>query len=140
MLSTQSTPEAVNLLQEMLRFDPAKRITVEEALKHPYLDEGRMRFHSCMCSCCLTSPKRERIFTKNFDPCHQEPFDPLWEKELSRLSMFDLRERMFKYVTERTPMYGIALCINTSSATYGEFANSSVAQPSELPPSPNAWD
>jgi nemo like kinase len=140
MLSQQTTPEAVTLLQEMLRFDPAKRMSVDEALKHSYLEEGRMRFHSCMCSCCFTSPKRERVFTKVFDPCHERPFDPLWEKELSRISMFDLRERLFKFVTERTPMFGIPLCINTNSATYGEFANSCVAQPSELPPSPNAWD
>lgn len=54
-------------------------------------------------------------------PRHRHPFDPLWEKELSRLSMFELRDRLFKYVTERVPMYGIPLCINTNSATYGEF-------------------
>jgi nemo like kinase len=139
-LSHQANHEAVELLVDMLKFDPEKRLTVEEALKHPYLEEGRMRFHSCMCSCCYTTIKRERVFTKNFDPCHDAAFDPNWEKELSRLSMFDLRDRMFKYVTERPPMYGIPLCINTSSATYGEFVNSCVAQPSELPPSPNAWD
>jgi hypothetical protein len=56
-----------------------------------------------------------------FDPGHRHPFDPHWERELSRLSMFELRDRLFKYVTEREPMYGIPLCINTNSATYGEF-------------------
>lgn len=54
--------------------------------------------------------------------------------------MFDLRDKLYKYVTDRRPMDGIPLCINTNSASYPEFANSSVAQPSELPPSPNAWD
>lgn len=44
-----------------------------------------------------------------------------WEKELARLSMFELRDRLFRYVTERTPMHNIPLCINTNSATYGEF-------------------
>lgn len=29
--------QAANLLQKMLIFDPEKRITVEQALKHPYL-------------------------------------------------------------------------------------------------------
>ena len=30
-------PEAVDLLKKMLTFDPKKRITVDEALEHPYL-------------------------------------------------------------------------------------------------------
>ncbi|CAI5720521.1 unnamed protein product [Peronospora destructor] len=32
-----AAPEAIDLLQRMLLFDPAKRISVEEALEHPYL-------------------------------------------------------------------------------------------------------
>lgn len=54
--------------------------------------------------------------------------------------MFDLRDRLYKYVTERRPMEGIPLCINTNSASYNDFLKSSVAQASELPPSPNAWE
>ncbi|KAJ1550290.1 Mitogen-activated protein kinase [Nowakowskiella sp. JEL0078] len=33
----KATPEALDLLEKLLTFDPALRITVEEALKHPYL-------------------------------------------------------------------------------------------------------
>lgn len=29
----------VDLLENMLRFDPAKRITASEAMKHPYFDD-----------------------------------------------------------------------------------------------------
>uniref|UniRef100_A0A0M3ID56 Serine/threonine kinase NLK n=1 Tax=Ascaris lumbricoides TaxID=6252 RepID=A0A0M3ID56_ASCLU len=139
-LSHQATHEAVHLLTSLLVFDPDKRINVDDALAHPYLEEGRMRFHSCMCSCCYTTPSNNRVFTNSFDPVHEQPFDPKWEKELSRMSMFDLRDRMYKYVTERTPLFGVPLCINPNSAAYKNFASSSVAQPSELPPSPNAWD
>lgn len=32
-----ATPDAVDLLDKMLQFDPRKRITVSQALKHPYL-------------------------------------------------------------------------------------------------------
>lgn len=53
---------------------------------------------------------------------HEQPFDPKWEKELSRMSMFDLRDRMYKYVTERTPLFGVPLCINPNSAAYKNFA------------------
>jgi nemo like kinase len=139
-LSPQASHEAVHLLSQLLVFDPEKRISIDDALAHPYLEEGRMRFHSCMCSCCYTAANSSRVFTTAFDPVHQEPFDSKWEKELSRMSMFDLRDRMYKFVTERQPLYGVPLCINPHSAAYKSFASSSVAQPSELPPSPNAWD
>jgi len=36
-LFPKATPVALDLLERMLTFDPAKRITVDEALEHPYL-------------------------------------------------------------------------------------------------------
>ncbi|CAD6190302.1 unnamed protein product [Caenorhabditis auriculariae] len=141
-LSPHITDEAVDLLIKLLQFDPDRRITVNEALDHSYLKDGRMRFHSCMCSCCYTKPNcASRLFAVDLDPSfqHEQPFDPKWEKDISRLSMFELRDRMFKFVTERPPLYGIPLTINPQSAAYKNFASSSVAQASELPPSPTAW-
>ncbi|KAL1927892.1 hypothetical protein VTP01DRAFT_3297 [Rhizomucor pusillus] len=37
-LYPKATPLAIDLLTKLLEFDPAKRITVEEALAHPYLN------------------------------------------------------------------------------------------------------
>jgi mitogen-activated protein kinase 7 len=36
-LFPQANPDALNLLDRMLAFDPSSRISVEEALEHPYL-------------------------------------------------------------------------------------------------------
>ncbi|VDQ12050.1 unnamed protein product, partial [Trichobilharzia regenti] len=29
-----------------------QRISASDALNHPFLEEARLRYHSCMCSCC----------------------------------------------------------------------------------------
>lgn len=139
-LSAQATHEAVHLLSQMLVMDPDKRIGLEEALAHSYLDEGRMRFHSCMCTCCFSQANGQRVFAAELDSKHTAPFEAKWEKELTRLSMFELRERIYKFVMERPPLYGVPLCINPHSAAFKSFNSSSVAQPSELPPSPLAWE
>lgn len=34
----QANPLALDMLEKLLAFNPTKRITVEEALKHPYLE------------------------------------------------------------------------------------------------------
>lgn len=38
-LFRQANPEAVDLVKRMLVFDPEQRITIMDALKHPYLAE-----------------------------------------------------------------------------------------------------
>lgn len=37
------------------------------------------------------------------------------------MSMFDLRDRMYRFVTERAPPFGVALTINPNSASYKTF-------------------
>lgn len=60
-----------------------KRISVIDALAHPYLDEGRLRYHSCMCKCCFTTTSGLRQYTNDFEPAAAQPFDDLWERKLT---------------------------------------------------------
>lgn len=82
-LSPQATHTAVHLLCQMLVFDPDKRITVADALAHPYLDEGRLRYHSCMCKCCYSLANGNRRFTLQFEPTASDVFDDEWERRLT---------------------------------------------------------
>lgn len=83
-----------------------KRINVVDALAHPYLDDGRLRYHSCMCKCCYYSgngntngtngatgtggapgstPSQPamRQYTLEFEPVTPTPFTDTWEKKLT---------------------------------------------------------
>ncbi|TPX68653.1 hypothetical protein CcCBS67573_g07108 [Chytriomyces confervae] len=44
-LFPHATPEALAFLEELLKFDPSKRMTVEQALAHPYLEA----YHNLEC-------------------------------------------------------------------------------------------
>lgn len=54
-----------------------------DALAHPYLDEGRLRYHSCMCTCCYTTSAGMRQYRVDFEPSAAHPFDDLWERKLT---------------------------------------------------------
>lgn len=54
-----------------------------EALAHPYLDEGRLRYHSCMCKCCYTTASGMRQYTNEFEISATIGFDDTWEKKLT---------------------------------------------------------
>uniref|UniRef100_A0A915L040 Serine/threonine kinase NLK n=1 Tax=Romanomermis culicivorax TaxID=13658 RepID=A0A915L040_ROMCU len=122
-LSPQATHEAVDLLVQLLTFDPDKRISVEDALGHRFVVEGRMRYHSCMCACCYTCRDgTTRVHASNLEPVHPDPFDLKWEKDLSRCSMYDLRDKIYKFIADRPSLYNVPLCINPHSAAYKSFA------------------
>ncbi|XP_076364595.1 serine/threonine-protein kinase NLK-like isoform X2 [Tachypleus tridentatus] len=137
-LSSQATHEAVHLLSQMLVFNPDKRISCTDALSHPYLDEGRLRYHSCMCRCCHSTPAG-RHYVSDFEPIILQPFDDYYEKEFS--SIHQVKERLHKFILERSVGSNrVPLCINPHSAAFKSFASSTVAHPSELPPSPHQWE
>jgi len=52
-LYPRGNAQAVDLLEKMMVFDPSKRISVEDALKHPYLAS-------------LSNPDDEPVCTRNF--------------------------------------------------------------------------
>ncbi|KAJ8936343.1 hypothetical protein NQ318_020923 [Aromia moschata] len=109
-LSTQATHEVVHLLCQMLVFDPDKRITVIDALAHPYLDEGRLRYHSCMCKCCYTTASGMRQYTSEFENTAPQGFDDHWEKKLG--SVQQVKEEMHKFIAEQLNTSRVPLCIN----------------------------
>lgn len=96
-LSSLATHEAVHLLCQMLIFDPEKRITVTDALAHPYLDEGRLRYHSCMCECCYLASNGMRQFTPDFEPTAPQQFDDYWETKLTAVQQVKGKKFIFTY-------------------------------------------
>lgn len=137
-LSTQVTHEVAHLLVNMLMFDPDKRIKVCDALNHTYLEEGRLRYHSCMCTCCKSISRGVRSYTQDFEPIATKLFDNQWERKFNCVQK--IKESMHKFITDQLKTNRVPLCINPQSAAFKSFASSSVAQPSELPPSPHNWD
>lgn len=136
ILSSQATHEAVHLLCQMLVFNPDKRIDSVTALKHPYLQEGRMRYHTCMCGCCITIDDKRKYCT-NMEPVATSPFDDSFERDL--VAVHQVKERLHKTILDRCEKTGkVPLCINPQSAAFKSFTSSTVASASECP-SPTKW-
>jgi len=79
----KSMPEpAVDILRKMLRWDPLSRLSVEEAIAHPYLD----KLH-----CPEDEPTREPLDTTDF------------EFERRKITLPALREEIFREALEHSP-------------------------------------
>ena len=59
------------------------RYKVSQALDHPYLDEGRMRYHACMCTCCTTGFRGKRHYCSTGEPTAQQAFQDDFESDVS---------------------------------------------------------
>lgn len=79
-------------------FLQVKRISAADALTHPYLDEGRLRFHSCMCKCCIPSSSG-RHFVSDFEPACQTPFSYDFEDNLTSVNR--VKGNMFILIRNR---------------------------------------
>lgn len=97
----------------------AKRVNVEDALNHPYIDEGRLRFHSCMCRCCRTSSAGIRIYAPDLEPCADHSFDDRWEKKI--MSLVQVKEELYRLVSDHAQNNRTPLCINPHSAAFKSF-------------------
>lgn len=119
----------------------AKRISGGDALSHPYLDEGRLRYHTCMCRCCY-SVAGGRVYTRDFEPAAERPFSHSYENSL--LSVWQgkggsepgpvreppepgltlpsvLPELIHRFITEHQQGKRVPLCINPQSAAFKTF-------------------
>lgn len=120
----------------------SKRISAKDALAHPYLDEGRLRYHTCMCKCCYTTSSG-RVYTSDFEPVTNPKFDDGFEKNLSSVRQVKgqprsllfravfgcgwtpacvfLPEIIHQFILEQQKGSRVPLCINPQSAAFKSF-------------------
>lgn len=75
-LYPDATPEALDLLEKMLVFNPEKRYTAEECLAHPYFED----YHSAE-----TEPLADEVFDwswDNFEPTKELLQEMIYEESL----------------------------------------------------------
>jgi nemo like kinase len=137
-LSADCNHEVVDLLCRLLVFNPERRITAADALFHPYLEDGRLRYHSCMCRCCHRVAGGRTIFTDDAEPCHPQPFDFHFEQELSTVSR--VRDKLFSLCREIQHHNAVSLALNTTSSALYKLTQSQYILASEMLPSPRLWD
>jgi serine/threonine protein kinase len=79
----QASPDAIDLLTKMLVFNPAKRITVEDALSHPFLKD-------------LHSVRDEPVASESFD----FDFERDYPEEIPKPALQDLMYRQVLGINE----------------------------------------
>lgn len=57
-----------------------------DALFHPFLEDGKMRYHTYLCSCCHTPVNGGRNFALELEPSASFKFDSSYEKELTSIA------------------------------------------------------
>jgi nemo like kinase len=135
-LSSDCDHEVVHLLCQLLVFNPERRITAANALYHPYLEDGRLRYHSCMCRCCSHDVDGRTIFCDDLEPCHAQPFNSRFEKEL--ISMMRVREKLYSLCIDIQQRHLALQYLDSQSALLSKLAQSYGAQSLEL--SSSYWD
>ena len=76
---------AHHLVKNLLTWNPRERFSTHEALMSRFISDGRLRFHSCMCSCCNTL-NGKRNFCSDLEPVPRQIFNDSYESNLPNLS------------------------------------------------------
>jgi nemo like kinase len=129
-LSSECSHEVVHLLCQLLVFNPERRITATNALYHPYLEDGRLRYHSCMCKCCTRDVEGRVVFHDDLEPCHRQPFNGRFEREL--ISINHIREKLCGLCVDMQQRH----YINSQALLFNKLAQSYLMQKNE----PIFWD
>ncbi|KAI3986153.1 hypothetical protein MKX01_004297 [Papaver californicum] len=64
MVFPHVNPVAIDLIEKMLTFDPTRRITVEEALAHPYLERLHDIADEPVCSVPFSFEFEQQVLTE----------------------------------------------------------------------------
>uniref|UniRef100_A0A1I8INU2 Protein kinase domain-containing protein n=1 Tax=Macrostomum lignano TaxID=282301 RepID=A0A1I8INU2_9PLAT len=151
--------EGLHLLQQLLRFNPKHRISAAAALSHPYLSGARIRYHSCMCTCCNrgsdsidsgtpASPRRYEHASDFAEPVHLPSapgeIDGRLAQEATVTDSKEAAARLQELARQINSADSRNLCaplrINRRAVNYRAFVKSAVAQVSERAPSPHRWE
>lgn len=98
------TPSGMILLAEsMLQWDPRSRPTVTQALASSVFEDARIRYHTCMCSCC----KEGRNQSSNSNNSSSNPSN---ENSVSNSNQADsayqkAQQQQIQYYSKTNPQY-----------------------------------
>ena len=109
--------DAKKLLLQLLCWDPDKRLSADKALQQRYIHEGRLRFHSCMCACCVRTNSGLQ-FHSNLEPICPFSYDDTDEKFSN---VYHAKDFIHKWLTTMSQKSSVPLCINPNSPSYKTF-------------------
>jgi len=125
-LGPAMTHESAHLLSCLLRWNSDKRVSCTEALRHVFIREGRLRYHSSLCCCCwLSAGGMCHSPDTEFEPNPQIAFDDRYEANLDTIE--DVRDHISQFINSSPCGRKLPLQVNPSSAIYPQFVASTVA-------------
>uniref|UniRef100_H2Z495 Mitogen-activated protein kinase n=1 Tax=Ciona savignyi TaxID=51511 RepID=H2Z495_CIOSA len=133
-LAPNMTHEAAHLISRLLVWDPSKRVSCTEALRHIYLREGRLRYHTSLCRCCcITAEGIRHAADHEFEAMPDMVFDDSYEDDLRTVD--DVRNAVTDFINSQPCGRKAPLRINPNSAVFPRFVASTVAHSHPVPTS-----
>ncbi|XP_039271258.1 serine/threonine-protein kinase NLK-like [Styela clava] len=132
LVAPNMTHEAAHLLSRLLVWNPKKRVSCAEALRHVYCRNGRLRYHTSLCLCCHLSGigtdgrQSLRVATEvELEPVPSSTFNDSYENVLKTTDQ--IRSSIAQFVNSQPCGRKVPLCINTESSVFSKFMASTVA-------------